>query len=76
MLCNRRVQVESGILFIEFYEARSMIVLLTRDPLLYHLVLSSDGTCNQKLRVKLPGQSANYRLHINEFLLLICNCEK
>ena len=76
VLCNRRVQVESGILFIEFYEARSMVVLLTKDSLLYHLVLSSDGTCSQKLRVKLPGQSANYRLHINEFLLLICNCEK
>uniref|UniRef100_A0A8R1IMJ9 Uncharacterized protein n=3 Tax=Caenorhabditis japonica TaxID=281687 RepID=A0A8R1IMJ9_CAEJA len=64
--------LDSEVLFIDYCEVISTIVAFTRDGFIFHLTKgSAEGRCAERVKVKLGGKSDDYRMQLNDGMLVM-----
>ncbi|CAI4224269.1 unnamed protein product [Auanema sp. JU1783] len=61
--------------FLGFYEEKRLLIALSQDVMLHHITCENEKF-QEKFKVKLSGKFDNYRLLLNENILLISYYEK
>uniref|UniRef100_A0A8R1HJJ6 Intraflagellar transport protein 140 homolog n=1 Tax=Caenorhabditis japonica TaxID=281687 RepID=A0A8R1HJJ6_CAEJA len=65
-------KLDSEVLFIDYCEVISTIVAFTRDGFIFHLTKgSAEGRCAERVKVKLGGKSDDYRMQLNDGMLVM-----
>ncbi|CAD6192417.1 unnamed protein product [Caenorhabditis auriculariae] len=65
-------KLDSGVLFIAYCEPKELIILFTQDVFIYHLLNTPIDGRVEKVKVKLGGKASNYKLELNESMLVMC----
>ncbi|CAB3396663.1 unnamed protein product [Caenorhabditis bovis] len=70
-------KLDSHVLFLDYCEIISMILVFTKDLFIYHLAQGNiEGRCSEKIKVKLGGRPESYKMELSEGLLVMCYEER
>uniref|UniRef100_A0A1I7W7G8 WD_REPEATS_REGION domain-containing protein n=1 Tax=Heterorhabditis bacteriophora TaxID=37862 RepID=A0A1I7W7G8_HETBA len=69
-------KLDKEITYLAFYEEKSLMIVMTVEFMIYHLIIENDETCQEKIKVKLSGHSNHYDLLLNDNLLIISYQER
>ncbi|KJH43570.1 tetratricopeptide repeat protein [Dictyocaulus viviparus] len=68
---TRLCELDDRIEYVANCDMKNVLIALTSDMMLYHLVVMSDLTCQEKLRAKLNGKPGSSMLRLKHNILLI-----
>ncbi|CAI2353945.1 unnamed protein product [Caenorhabditis sp. 36 PRJEB53466] len=70
-------KLDSECMFLDYCESNKVIIVFTRDCFIFHLAKGTlEGRCSEKVKVKLGGKAENYRMELNDGMLVMCYGEK